>query len=200
MFTLTSTLLMYVSTPQCLLSSPRLCAEEALSSNSGEANSEVSGRNAFVQELLLATLTEQLHLSLQEDLTTTLEAPPPVERTAKPSQPPAPSTPSDSKPRRGSSRDPEPAGELPRSPPTPCDAAPWPLGASALAHRPPVCGPITVPNSQAVYPGAAMLPSGRAANGRDTRGLTPAQAKRSHMLKHNLPSQRGASDTEPPPH
>ena len=186
----------------------------------------------FVQELLLATLTEQLNLSVDveaEESSSTVETILTPESEGEQGAGCASSSQKenknllDSSSKSHSSRTAESTmgGEVERSPlgvgarsVTAGTGAfrdgSWGHGGSAgsAGHSRQVCSPITVSNSRAVHDfdsslgqqGVGMMQGregGRASSGRE-RGLNPASAKRS-MLKH-MPPQRGASDTDPPPH
>ncbi|NP_001191645.2 potassium channel modulatory factor [Aplysia californica] len=213
---------------QFLLS--KLCAENVgseLSGNTGE--NDVSRRNVFVQELLLATLTEQLSLVIDgdgEDSSSILEslrspesegeqgaAAPSVQKENRSTHD------SHCKPRSSRTAESAAGGATEKSPvgvgarsvtAGAYRESSWGHGGSSSAassgNPRQVCSPITVPNTVAVHgpnlgqPGVGVM-QGRASSASHTgreRGLNPASAKRS-MLKH-MPPQRGASDTDPPPH
>ncbi|CAL1544013.1 unnamed protein product [Lymnaea stagnalis] len=202
----------------------KLCAETAgcdLGANGGE--NDISQRNVFVQELLLATLTEQLSLITEgdgEDPSSILEAlrspESDVEQEASPVQKENRNTnESHSKHRSTKTVDKAVGGAVEKVPGN-YGARPvssgtyressWGHVSNAATARQ-VCSPITVPNSVAVHgpnlgsSGGVNMMQSRASStphGGRERSLNPATAKRS-MLKH-MPPQRGASDTDPPPH
>ena len=205
----------------------RLCAENAgldLGASGGEG--DISQRNAFVQELLLATLTEQLSLAPEgenEDPSSILEAlrSPEFEGESEVSSASmkenkkSKETPSKVSNTRTAEKGVGGAveksigqGVRPVSAGTYRESSRGHMASTATASSPrQVCSPITVSNTVAVHgpslgssSGVGMT-QGRASSGSHgarERGLNPASAKRS-MLKH-MPPPRGASDTDPPPH
>ncbi|XP_059146578.1 E3 ubiquitin-protein ligase KCMF1-like isoform X4 [Physella acuta] len=205
----------------------KLCAESSgsdLSANAGD--SDISQRNVFVQELLLATLTEQLSLLTESDgddpssILEALRSPESdVEQEVSTIQKENRNTnESHSKHRHPGAVDKSVGGAVEKVAGN-CGVRPVSAGAyreipwghagsaaSAGTTRQ-VCSPITVPNTVAVHgpnlgsSGGINMMQGRASSsphGGRERNINPASVKRS-MLKH-MPPQRGASDTDPPPH
>ena len=180
----------------------------------------------FVQELLLATLTEQLNLTPEgdsEDPSSILEAlrSPESEgesevssaslkenKKSKETLSKVSNTRTADKAVGGAVEKSVGQGVRPVSAGTYRESTRGHTTNTATASSPrQVCSPITVSNTVAVHgpslgssSGVSMM-QGRAtsaSHGARERGLNPASAKRS-MLKH-MPPQRGASDTDPPPH
>jgi len=202
----------------------KLCAENANSELGNSGENDVSRRNVFVQELLLATLTEQLNLAVNgdgEDSNSIVETPHSSENedqeTANASHKEAKSSAQDTSSKPPSSRPSEStvggmsAAVGVNSRPVNSGALrenSWGHGGSSASstNSRQNCGPITVSNSVAVHgpsigPQGVGMMSGRgqsASHSGRERGMNPASVKRS-MLKH-MPPQRGASDTDPPPH
>lgn len=202
----------------------KLCAENTgsdMGASGGEA--DISQRNVFVQELLLATLTEQLTLAPEgdnEDTSSILESLHSSEfesetemlstslkenKKSKETHSIASNTRTVDKAVGGAVDKSVGQGVRQVSAGSYRESS---RGHVATASSPrQVCSPITVSNSVAVHgpslgssSGVGMM-QGRASSGSHgarERGLNPASAKRS-MLKH-MPPQRGASDTDPPPH
>ncbi|CAG5117635.1 unnamed protein product [Candidula unifasciata] len=202
----------------------KLCAENTsldLGVNSGE--NDIAQRNVFMQELLLATLTEQLSLITEgsgDDPSSILEALRSPESDGEQRSPLIQKE--HQKNTNESHNKHQNSCTLDRA----VEKAPGSQGArplSAGAHREnswgraggtttggsprQICSPITVSNTVAIHGpnlgplGGMGVLQGRASSaphGGRERGLNPASAKRS-MLKH-MPPQRGASDTDPPPH
>ncbi|GFO36536.1 E3 ubiquitin-protein ligase kcmf1 [Plakobranchus ocellatus] len=205
----------------------KLSAENAgfeFGASGGE--SDMSQRNVFVQELLLATLTEQLSLISDgdsDDPSSILEA-----LRSPESEGDSDASSTSLKENKRSRESPSKVSSIrtvdkavggavekiagqgirPVSAGTYRENSRGHMANTATASSPrQVCSPITVSNSVAVLgpnhgssSGVSMM-QGRASSaphGARERGLNPASAKRS-MLKH-MPPQRGASDTDPPPH
>ncbi|GFR76542.1 E3 ubiquitin-protein ligase KCMF1 [Elysia marginata] len=205
----------------------KLCAENAgLDLGAAGGESDISQRNVFVQELLLATLTEQLTLAPEgdnEDTSSILEAfhSPEFEsesemtstmskenKKAKETHSKVSSPRTADKAVGGAVEKSVGQGIRPVSAGTYRESSRGHMANTATASsQRQVCSPITVSNTVAVH-GPSLgsssgvgLMQGRASSGSHgarERGLNPASAKRS-MLKH-MPPQRGASDTDPPPH
>ncbi|KAH9513293.1 hypothetical protein Btru_034555 [Bulinus truncatus] len=202
----------------------KLCNESAgsdVGSNTGE--NDITQRNVFVQELLLATLTEQLSLIGDgefEDPSSILEALRSPESDLE--QEAALFQKGNRNSNESSSKhltikivDKAIVGSLEKVSenhgPRPAIMGTYKentwVGSSASAGGTrQICNPITVPNSVAVHgpnlsSSVGLSMQGRASSathGGRERGINPASAKRS-MLKH-MPPQCGASDTDPPPH
>lgn len=193
--------------------------------NAPAGENESSRRNMFVQELLLATLTEQLSLATEgsaDDPSSILEA------LRSPESEEEKGSMSIQKKDRNTSelhiknqgtskadkavggaveRSAGGQGARPVSAGAPREGSWGHVGTAASASSPhQIRSPITVPNSVAIHGpnlgsvGGMSVMQGRASapHGGRERGLNPASAKRS-MLKH-MPPQRGASDTDPPPY
>nr|KAI8770088.1 E3 ubiquitin-protein ligase KCMF1-like [Biomphalaria glabrata] len=204
----------------------KLCSESTGSDNgSTTGEGDIAQRNVFVQELLLATLTEQLSLITDweaEDpssLVEVLRSPESdmEQEVALLQKENKNSNESHSKILNIKPIDKAVGGALEKISGSP-GCRPVSVGTyrestwghvsstSSAGGTRQICNPITVPNTVAVH-GPNMSSSGglnmqgratSASHGGRDRGMNPASAKRS-MLKH-MPPQRGASDTDPPPH
>ncbi|XP_055891350.1 E3 ubiquitin-protein ligase KCMF1-like isoform X1 [Biomphalaria glabrata] len=204
----------------------KLCSESTGSDNGSTTGEGDTGqRNVFVQELLLATLTEQLSLITDweaEDpssLVEVLRSPESdmEQEVALLQKENKNSNESHSKILNIKPIDKAVGGALEKISGSP-GCRPVSVGTyrestwghvsstSSAGGTRQICNPITVPNTVAVH-GPNMSSSGglnmqgratSASHGGRDRGMNPASAKRS-MLKH-MPPQRGASDTDPPPH
>lgn len=200
-----------------------MCAENTSSDlgvSSGE--SDIAQRNVFMQELLLATLTEQLSLITEgsgDDPSSILEAlrspeaggeqgSPLVQKEHKNTNESHSKHQSNCTADRAVEKASGGQGARPLSAGSHRESSWGRVGSTTTAGSTrQVCNPITVSNTVAIHGpnlgplgGMAVL-QGRASSaphGGRERGLNPASAKRS-MLKH-MPPQRGASDTDPPPH